>query len=222
MDLPHRAPIHLVIMDSERMLLDSLASNLSAEQDFSVVYANEDPQQGIRACLDTFPEVAIIDVELKGRDPFDIAAEIHSRQKKTRFLFLGRLVSDISIEQALRVNAYGFLLKNEPFSILVDSIHRINRGDFCFSSAIEDRVVYNRENHSYSMRGENGLSSLTNRQLEVLRHLAVGQSVREVARQMHLSEKSIDSHKYRIMNKLGIHDRVELARFAIREGLVEA
>jgi len=222
MDLPHRAPIHLVIMDSERMLLDSLASNLSAEQDFSVVYANEDPQQGIRACLDTFPEVAIIDVELKGRDPFDIAAEIHSRQKKTRFLFLGRLVSDISIEQALRVNAYGFLLKNEPFSILVDSIHRINRGDFCFSSAIEDRVVYNRENHSYSMRGENGLSSLTNRQLEVLRHLAVGQSVKEVARQMHLSEKSIDSHKYRIMNKLGIHDRVELARFAIREGLVEA
>jgi DNA-binding NarL/FixJ family response regulator len=222
MDLPHRAPIHLVIMDSERMLLDFLASNLSAEQDFSVVYANEDPQQGIRACLDTFPEVAIIDVELKGRDPFDIAAEIHSRQKKTRFLFLGRLVSDISIEQALRVNAYGFLLKNEPFSILVDSIHRINRGDFCFSSAIEDRVVYNRENHSYSMRGENGLSSLTNRQLEVLRHLAVGQSVREVARQMHLSEKSIDSHKYRIMNKLGIHDRVELARFAIREGLVEA
>jgi DNA-binding NarL/FixJ family response regulator len=222
MDLPHRAPIHLVIMDSERMLLDFLASNLSAEQDFSVVYANEDPQQGIRACLDTFPEVAIIDVELKGRDPFDIAAEIHSRQKKTRFLFLGRLVSDISIEQALRVNAYGFLLKNEPFSILVDSIHRINRGDFCFSSAIEDRVVYNRENHSYSMRGENGLSSLTNRQLEVLRHLAVGQSVREVARQMHLSDKSIDSHKYRIMNKLGIHDRVELARFAIREGLVEA
>lgn len=72
------------------------------------------------------------------------------------------------------------------------------------------------------MRGESGLSSLTNRQLEVLRHLAVGQSVKEVARQMHLSEKSIDSHKYRIMNKLGIHDRVELARFAIREGLVEA
>jgi DNA-binding NarL/FixJ family response regulator len=148
MDLPHRALIHLVIMDSERMLLDSLSSNLSSEPDLSIVYADDDPQQGIRACLDTFPEVAIIDVELKGRDPFDIAAEIHSRQKKTRFLFLGRWASDISIEQALRVNAFGFLLKTEPFSILVDSIHRINRGDFCFSSEIENRVVYNRENHS--------------------------------------------------------------------------
>ena len=222
MDLPHRAPIHVVIMDSERMLLDSLAANLSSEPEISVVYADDDPQQGIRACLETYPEVAIIDVDLKGRDPFDVASEIHSRQKKTRILFLGRSASDITIEQALRVDAYGYLLKNEPFSALLESIHRINRGDFCFSPDIESRVVYNRENHSYSMRGETGLSALTNRQLEVLRHLAIGQSVKEVARQMHLSEKSIDSHKYRIMNKLGIHDRVELARFAIREGLVEA
>jgi len=222
MDLPHRAPIHLVILDSERMLLDSLASNLSTNKEFSIVYADDDPQKGIRACLETYPEVAIIDVDLRKRDPFDVAGEIHARQKKTRFLFLSRSASDICIEQALRVNAYGFLLKTEPLSILVESIHRINRGDFCFSTEIENRVVYNREDHSYSMRGETGLSSLTNRQLEVLRHLAVGQSVKEVARQMHLSEKSIDSHKYRIMNKLGIHDRVELARFAIREGLVDA
>jgi DNA-binding NarL/FixJ family response regulator len=63
------------------------------------------------------------------------------------------------------------------------------------------------------------LTSLTSRQIEVLRHLARGKSVKEVARSMHLSEKSIDSHKYRIMHKLGIHDRVELARYSIREGL---
>lgn len=64
------------------------------------------------------------------------------------------------------------------------------------------------------------LTLLTSRQLEVLRHLARGDSVKEIARQMHLSQKSVDSHKYRIMSKLGIHDRVELARFAIREGLM--
>lgn len=222
MDLPRRAPIHVVIMDSERMLLDSLSANLGSESEITVVSADEDPQKGIRACLETNPEVAIIDVDLKRRDPFDVATEIHARQKKTRILFLGRSASDITIEQALRVDAYGFLLKYESFSVLLESIRRVNRGDYCFSNEIADRVVYNREHHSYSMRGETGLSSLTNRQLEVLRHLALGQSVKEVARQLHLSEKSIDSHKYRIMNKLGIHDRVELARFAIREGLVEA
>lgn len=91
MDLPHRAPIHVVIMDSERMLLDSLAANLSSEPEISVVYADEDPQQGIRACLETYPEVAIIDVDLKGRDPFDVASEIHSRQKKDSHFVSGAI-----------------------------------------------------------------------------------------------------------------------------------
>lgn len=221
MDLPNPAPIHVVIIDSELMLLDSLAANLDSDSQFSVVYAGNDSQKGIQACLETTPEVAILGADVENHDPFDVAIEIRSRQKKTRFLFLGQSASDISIEQALRVGIYGYLLKSEPFSFLVDSIHRINRGDFCFSEAIQERVVYNREDHTYSLRGENGLSALTNRQLEVLRHLALGQSVKEVAKKMHLSEKSIDSHKYRIMNKLGIHDRVELARFAIREGLVD-
>lgn len=222
MDRVTEEKIHLVILDNERLLLDSLSSKLNSEPDISVVYADDDCQKGVRACLETTPEVAVIDIDLRGRDPFDIAAEISSRQRKTRFLFLGRQVSDISIEQALRVHAYGLLLKRESLVMLIDAIRRINRGDYCFSSEIEQRVIYNREDHSYAMRHETGLSSLTNRQLEVLRHLALGESVKEVARQMHLSEKSIDSHKYRIMNKLGIHDRVELARFAIREGLVDA
>lgn len=222
MNKSNSEPIHLVMLDNERMLLESLVSHLSSNRQFSIVYADEDPQKGYQACLETSPEVAILDVDLKGRDPFNIAAELGARQKKTRFLFLGHRVTDIMIEQALRVHAFGFLLKRESVSKFVEAIQRINRGDYCFSSEIEERIKYNREEHTYSMRAETGLAALTNRQLEVLRHLSLGQSVKDVARQMHLSEKSIDSHKYRIMNKLGIHDRVELARFAIREGLIES
>jgi DNA-binding NarL/FixJ family response regulator len=66
------------------------------------------------------------------------------------------------------------------------------------------------------------LAQFTPRQLQLLCQLATGASVKEVARSLHLSPKSVDSHKYRIMQRLGIHDRVELARFAIREGLIEA
>lgn len=71
-----------------------------------------------------------------------------------------------------------------------------------------------------SARSESRLSKLSNRQIEVLRNLAFGLSVKDVARRMHISVKSVDSHKYRIMQSLGIHDRVDLARYAIREGLV--
>ena len=78
---------------------------------------------------------------------------------------------------------------------------------------------YNSTAKRYLVRSNSYLLTLTNRQLEVLRHLARGESVKEVAKSMVLSERAIESHKYRIMQKLGIHDRVELARYAIREGL---
>jgi DNA-binding NarL/FixJ family response regulator len=110
-------------------------------------------------------------------------------------------------------------LKGEPIHNLAEAFLRAAAGEKTFSPAVAERLNYDPQTKRYSVKSETPLSSLTGRQLEVLRHLARGESVKEIARQMHLSQKSIDSHKYRIMNKLGIHDRVELARFAIREGL---
>lgn len=220
MDLLSDEVVRLVLVDREALLRETLTERLEAEPQFRVLSAGDDVPRAIQICLESDVDVAVLSVDSSNRDVFDAAAEIRSRHKRTRFLFLSGSVSDITIEQALRAGAQGFLLKNEPYSNLKESILRVHRGDFCFSRSIENRIQYNRERHSYTMRSEGTLSSLTNRQLEVLKHLALGQSVKEVARRMHLSEKSVDSHKYRIMNKLGIHDRVELALFAVREGLV--
>ena len=167
----------------------------------------------------THPDVAILDVELPGRSAFEIAAEMAKLRLGTRVLFLSGFVSDVFVEQAIRLKASGYLLKGEPASNLIASIKAIATGEVRFSKEVDERVVFDSYRKRYLVRSESRLSALTNRQLEVLRHLARGRSVKEVAKMMHLSEKSVDSHKYRIMHKLGIHDRVELARYAIREGL---
>ena len=222
MDLAVRGPIQIVLMDQEGLFLDALSAKLIAEQEIEVVLADSDPQKLLETCLRSHPEVAVFNLNRGGGEAFNVASEIHARQRTTRFLFLAHQHSDLSIEHALRIGGFGFLLHRETYQTLIDSIKRINRGDFCFSESIEQRLTYNRERHSWSLNQTEGVASLTNRQMEVLRHLATGRSVKEVAKRMHLSEKSVDSHKYRIMNKLQIHDRVELARFAIREGLAEA
>jgi DNA-binding NarL/FixJ family response regulator len=111
-------------------------------------------------------------------------------------------------------------MKGEPFQELVSAIERVAEGEWVFSQEVLDRLIFDQQSQEYAVRHESDLSALTSRQLEVLRHLACGQSVKEISQMMHLSQKSVDSHKYRIMNKLGIHDRVLLARFAIREGLM--
>lgn len=211
--------IRVVLVDDHLMLVDSLVSRFHRDTDIEVVGTATNADDGLSLILETEPDVVILDVELPGRGSFDIAEEISSRLKNTRMIFLTGYLSDIFIELALRVNAVGYLLKGEPIESLIHAIKKAARGEYCFSQSVQERLIYDQKKNRYSIQSQSMLASLTSRQIEVLRHLARGKSVKEVARSMHLSEKSIDSHKYRIMHKLGIHDRVELARYSIREGL---
>lgn len=211
--------IRIVLVDDHLMLVDSLVSRFHRDTNIEVVGTATNADDGLSLILETEPDVVILDVELPGRGSFDIAEEISSRLKNTRMIFLTGYLSDIFIELALRVNAVGYLLKGEPIESLIHAIKKAARGEYCFSQSVQERLIYDQKKNCYSIQSQSMLASLTSRQIEVLRHLARGKSVKEVARSMHLSEKSIDSHKYRIMHKLGIHDRVELARYSIREGL---
>ena len=127
---------------------------------------------------------------------------------------------DIYIEQALRSKAAGYVLKTDSLASLLTAVQTVSKGGTFYSEPIRDRVSIDPATGSARAQFESRLTQLSDRQLEVLRHLAYGLSVKDVARKMHISVKSVDSHKYRIMQSLGIHDRVDLARYAIREGLV--
>ena len=211
--------IRISLLDDHLILLQALADRINAEQGMQVVSTASTAEQGLRGILETCPDIAILDVELPGRGVFDIAGQINVRQKQTKILFLTGYLSDVFIEQALKHEARGYLMKGEPIEYLIDCIRRIDAGEYCFSEEVARRLEFNPDRKRYFVRGNNPLGSLTSRQLEVLRRLAKGESVKEVAKSMHISQKSVDSHKYRIMHMLGIHDRVTLARYAIREGL---
>jgi len=177
-------------------------------------------EDGLRQMLESRPDVILLDVDLPGRGAFDLAAEIRSTFNSAKLIFLTGFSSDVLVDQALRLRASGYLMKIEPIHFLLDAIRAVAAGELRFSREIEDRITFDTVTKRYILHTAHPMSELTFRQMEVLRHLAKGESVKEVARLMHLSQKSVDSHKYRIMHKLGIHDRVELARFAIREGLL--
>jgi len=213
------SPIRVALIDDHRLVLDSLAHQIRAAG-MEVVCTATTAEDGLKQMVDGRPDVILLDVELPGRGSFDLASEIRSLFKSAKLLFLTGFSSDVLIDQALRLRASGYLMKFEPINVLLESIRAVAQGEIRFSREIEDRVTFDTVNKRYVLHTAHPLSDLTFRQLEVLRHLAKGESVKEVARLMQLSQKSIDSHKYRIMHKLGIHDRVELARFAFREGLL--
>ncbi len=217
----HVRPIRIVLIDHHRILTESLSNRINSSAGLNVVGITHNAEEGFRSILATCPDIAILDVDLPDRSPFDLASEIATRQEKTRMILLASRLPNIALEQALRVGVRGLLLKQDSIDVLLECIKRVFANRVFISDSIQNRVEYDPAEKRYALREEGPMSKLTNRQLEVLRHLALGHSVKEVARRMHLSEKSVDSHKYRIMHRLNIHDRVELARFAIREGLVQ-
>jgi DNA-binding NarL/FixJ family response regulator len=212
-------PTRLLLIDRDQMFMDLLSIGLQQTGEFEIVATACNSEEGYFRTLEHRPDVVLCDVEVAGRGAFTIAEEIQGRLPVCRFIFLTGFLTDVYLDQALRLNAAGYILKQESFTRLVDHLRQSVQGKQCYSPEVTDRIEYDAIERRFQVKNMSFLSGLTSRQLEVLRHLARGESVKEVAKAMVLSERAIESHKYRIMQKLGIHDRVELTRYAIREGL---
>jgi DNA-binding NarL/FixJ family response regulator len=225
-DVPNRmdsqATIRVVLLDSQQILLDTLRTRLNNEAGLSVVSALSDTDAGGTSIDELQPDLVILDTDLPGKGVFDFIGETRSRNRQVKFLILSGVFSDVLLAQALQVKVVGYILKSEPVDRLIEIIRQVSQGQTYYSAPVQSRICQDPVRNVPMVKTEQAAADLTARQLEVLRHLARGSSVKEVAKLMHLSQKSVDSHKYRIMNKLGIHDRVDLTRYAIRERLIEA
>ena len=213
------SPIRVVIVDDHRVVVESLAALLDLVPEFSVVGTATTADEGAEVVLRVRPDVALFDVDFPGRDSFDVVPQLMKQAPSTMMAFLTAHLSDVFVSQAVRMGAHGYVLKDEPSAEVCSAIKRLHAGEYVFSDAVRDRLTWDAASDRYAVRADTMLCGLSVQQLSILRHLARGESVKEIARILDRSEKSIDSHKYRIMHRLGIHDRVELCRYAIREGL---
>ena len=214
--------IRVVLVDSQQLMLECLRDRLNSELTINVVGTADNADDGIRIVDELLPDLVMVDVELTGRGVFESIHDLRTRHRQIKILILTRLRSDVLLAHAMQVKANGYVLKSEPLLAVIAAIHAVHDGHPVFSDHMRSRLDFDSEQDSYSLKTNQAAADLTARQLEVLRHLARGSSVKEVAKLMNLSQKSVDSHKYRIMNRLGIHDRVDLTRYAIREQIIEA
>ena len=213
------SPIRVVIADDHRVVVESLSALLDLDDEFKVVCTATALEDAVECVSQTRPDVAVFDIDFQGQDAFDVVPRLIQQVPETKVVFLTAHLSDAFISQAIRMQARGYLLKDEPAAEVRNALRKLHAGEYVFSPSVQERLVWDSKAESFRLRVENALCSLSIQQLAILRHLARGKSVKEIAVALGRSEKSIDSHKYRIMNRLGIHDRVELCRFAIREGL---
>ncbi|MGB2985498.1 MAG: response regulator transcription factor [Phycisphaerae bacterium] len=128
---------------------------------------------------------------------------------------------DRYIEQALAVHASGYLTKRDPPETVVAAIRKVASGGVYFCEEVRARIVVDDQGAKLATPGPSPMSKLTGREMEVLRYVASGMSQKAMAASMSINTKTVENHCTNLMNKLDIHDRVELTRFAIREGIVQ-
>lgn len=212
--------ISVLLADDHTLFREMLSERLAREADIEVCDCVETAQRAVAIAAARKPTIALLDISMPGLSAFDGAELIRDASPATRVVFLSGFVKDVFIQRALDAGASGYLLKTEDQDTLLRSLHAVAGGGSCFSEAVRRRIVIGATGVSLlDTRASRG-SLLTPRERQVLRHLADGLSKKAIAKDLRISEKTADHHCSNIMIKLDIHDRVALARFAVREGLV--
>lgn len=214
-------PITVLLVDDHALVRKMLADRLAAEPDIQVVGTAEEADAALVVASDKKPDVILMDVDMPGLACFDAARVLKTIAPKSRIIFLSAFFNDRYIDQALAVEAAGYVTKSEPPESVIAAIRAASAGKSYFSQQVQSRIVVDsggaRLNHPKRSLG----AALSNREMETLRYVSQGMSKKEIGQVMHVAVKTVERHCCNLMEKLEIHDRVELARYAIREGISE-
>ena len=194
-------------------MLESLAG-------IEVVGEAADGYEALRLMRERRPDVALLDVSMPGLNGLETTARAVKKHPRTRFLMLSMFADEAYVRQALRVGAMGYLLKNANRHELELAVRAVGRGEAWLSPAVSKRVVVA---YARGDKGDQGpFELLTPRQREILQLVVEGHSTKEIARQLDLSVKTVETHRTQLMERLGIHGVPGLVRYAIRFGIVRA
>ena len=210
----------ILIADDHSIVRSGLKKVLDAKPDMEVVAEAEDGHEAVEKALREDVHLAILDVSMPRKTGIQAAAELHKRKPELRVLMLSMHDSEQFLFEALKAGASGYVLKSGADTDIVDAVRAAMRGDsYLYPSAVTAIV---RDYVERGGRGEEQFDVLTPRELEVLKLIAEAHTSKEIANELFISINTVERHRQNILDKLGMRDRVELTRYAIRRGLIQA
>jgi DNA-binding NarL/FixJ family response regulator len=210
----------ILLADDHPMVRRGLRMVLDAEPDLEVTAEAGDGAEAVELALSGEVDLAVLDVAMPRMTGLQAAAELKRRRPELRSLMLSMYDSEQYFFEALKAGASGYVLKSAADRDLVEACRAAMRGEpFLYPAAVSALI---RDFLDRASRGEATPSDpLTPRELEVVKLVAEGYTTDEIAKELVVSKKTVEHHRSHILEKLGMRDRVELTRYAIRRGLVE-
>lgn len=205
--------IHVVVADDHAVVRAGVRAVLASEPDLALVAEAGDAQGALAAVVEHRPEVLLLDWTLPG-DGRSVLARVRAEAPGTRVCVLSMHQDGTTVREALGAGALGYVVKGAGIEHLVTALRSVAAGRRFLDPAAESGLSEGPEPE------DDEWARLTPRERLVLRRVAEGRTNREIAAELSLSPKTVDTHRTNLMRKLGVHDAQALARFAVRRGLL--
>jgi two-component system, NarL family, nitrate/nitrite response regulator NarL len=216
----HGAKLRIYLIDDHPVVREGFARAVADEPDLQVVGQAATASEGLAEAKDVRPDVVLVDLNLPDRDGPELIAALREVIPEAKLVVVSGYDDEYRVAEALRAGAHGYLLKTSTLHELIDGIRTAASGGTPLSARLADAVL--RAMRKPGKHSTGTIEALTAREIQVLRLFATGLSTREVAANLGISPKTVETHRIRIYEKLGCKSVVDLTRIAVRTGLVEA
>ncbi|MBU1157423.1 MAG: response regulator transcription factor [Proteobacteria bacterium] len=210
--------IKVLLADDHGMVRAGLRSLIEETGDMEVTAEAADGRQAISLALKHPVDVAVIDISMPGTDGLEVINQLQAQKPELPILVLTMHEEEQYVVRSISSGAKGYITKRSAPEQLVSAIRQVHQGGMYLSQEASELLALR---VARGERGDSPLDSLSNREVQVLRALALGQTNREIAESFHISVKTVDTYRFRLLKKLNLRNNADLSRFAIQHGLVE-
>jgi DNA-binding NarL/FixJ family response regulator len=212
--------IRILLVDDHTILREGVRSLLERQPDFEVVAEADNGRQALDLVRQLKPDVVLMDIAMPMLNGIHATEQIRRERRCTHVLILSQHESEEYIRRSLAAGASGFLLKDTTSTELVNAIRAVHRGESILSPAVTRLVIedYLRWGDIRPKETNNGLTA---RESEVLQLIAEGNTNKQIAEILCISIKTVQAHRSNLMNKLDLHDKAELIKYAIQKKIIE-
>ena len=211
--------IRILLADDHGIVRDGLRRIVEESGDIEVVAETADGREAISLAREHQPDVAVIDISMPGLDGLEVTSQLAHYLPALPVLILTMHEEDQYVVRAIRAGAKGYITKQSAPEQLVNAIRRLKEGGRYLTDAAAELLALR---VAKGTRSASPLDSLSQRELQVLRRLAMGHTNREIASAYSISIKTVDTYRFRLLKKLGLRNNADLSRFAIQNNLIEA
>jgi len=210
-------PIRVVIVDDHELFRQGVSAILNRSMDIEVVAEAENGQIAVKKCRELLPDVVLMDINMPICDGLEATRQIKRELPYIKILILTVSDSEAMLFEAIKSGASGYVLKNASPTVVMDSLKRVHAGEPVIPGNLAMQII-SEFSKPVDRTIRQQVDELTERELEVLRHLSTGASNREIAHALYISENTVRNHVRNILEKLHLSNRVQAAVYAVRGG----